>query len=143
MPGWLAIEDMTTPQVAAATPNVCKGDNGSINFLESIVKLATMIVTGWKVSRKRDAATVGGVDGGLKHRVVQSLRHTGLHLPADFSSTPEQFGCTGCGKCRYKKDMISDDVGSRRLLGFIAERLCPSPGHPRGLNLKSCGWNMQ
>ena len=107
-------------------PECLRKGNGSTNCLESIAKPATRIGTGGKATRKRDAATVGGVDGGLKaakYRIVQSLRHTGLHLPADFS-TPEQFGCTGCGKCRSKKDWISDDVGSRRLLGFIAERPC-------------------
>ena len=84
MPGWLVIEDMTTPQVAAATPNVCEGENGIVKCLETFVKPATRIGNCGKAIRKRGAATAGVVDGGAKaakHRVVQSLRHTGLHLP--------------------------------------------------------------
>jgi len=113
MPCWLAIEDKTTPQVAAATPNVCEGEDGIVKCSETIVNPATRIGNGGEANRKRGAATVGVVDCGAKaakYIVVQSLRHTGLHLPADFS-TPDQFGCTkcrmsqiGCGKCRSKKD---------------------------------------
>ena len=111
--GWLAIEDMTTPQVAAATPNACEGEDGIVKCLETFVKPATRIGNCGKAIRKRGAATAGVVDGGAKaakHRVVQSLRHTGLQLPADFA-TPDQFGCTkcrmsqiGCVSCRSKKD---------------------------------------
>ena len=107
MPGWLAIEDRTTPQVAAATPNVCKGEKGSIKCLKTIVKPATRIGNG---GRKGGAAAVGGSGGSLRYRVVKSLRNTGCQMPTDYS-VPDNFGCSkcrkarlGCDRCRSQKD---------------------------------------
>ena len=105
-----------------------------------------MIVTGWKVTRKRDAATVGGVDGGLK---AESYNRCDIQVctcqptfPLQTNLAALNVACHGLGaenaaprrtgsyhiastvqvtRSSWNGVGLSDDVGSRRLWGFTSE----------------------